>query len=306
MDVETDFVIKFNFGHTQQIAREQMTVPDYLFQSKHLGIKNCRHGVFAYNRNDAFIGMSLDQYGEWCEFEIPLLRQFVNIGDTVIDVGANIGTHTIPLANFVGPSGFVIAFEPQPRLFNMLATNATLNSLENVCLHRNAVGAEKSVITMQTLPPSDTFFNFGAVPLTGDKASENVECVTIDDLRLENCSLIKADAEGMESDIIAGAVETIEKYKPILYVENNGNDSEKISNALDEINYRAAWSLGNYFNPNNFYANPVNRWPNVMPSANLLCVPNKPAKTNRHFHIYGLPFEGAADNWSKASKRAPA
>ena len=41
-----------------------------------------------YNRNDAFVGRGLDLYGEWCDFEIQLMRQFVELGDIVVDAGA--------------------------------------------------------------------------------------------------------------------------------------------------------------------------------------------------------------------------
>ena len=47
-------------------------------------------------------GRSLDLYGEWCEFEIVLMRQVIRLGDVVIDAGANIGTHTVAFANLVG------------------------------------------------------------------------------------------------------------------------------------------------------------------------------------------------------------
>ena len=46
----------------------------YLVENRHVAIKRCRHGLFMYNRNDAFIGRGLDLYGEWCEFEIQLMR----------------------------------------------------------------------------------------------------------------------------------------------------------------------------------------------------------------------------------------
>ena len=63
-----------------------------------MAVKRCKHGPFMYNRNDTFVGRSLDLYGEWCDFEIQLLRNFIRPGDTVIDAGANIGTHTIVFA----------------------------------------------------------------------------------------------------------------------------------------------------------------------------------------------------------------
>ena len=56
-------------------------------------LKTCRHGLMVYNRNDAYIGRSLDLYGEFSQGETELFQQVVGIGDVVIEVGANIGTH---------------------------------------------------------------------------------------------------------------------------------------------------------------------------------------------------------------------
>ena len=80
-------------------------IPDPIFINEYTALKECRHGFFLYNRNDTFIGRSLDLYGEWCEGELVALFQIVQPGQVVIDVGANIGTHTVPLAKKVTQSG---------------------------------------------------------------------------------------------------------------------------------------------------------------------------------------------------------
>lgn len=275
-------------------------ISSYLIENKHIGVKRCRHGIFAYNRNDAFIGMSLDQYGEWCEFEIQLLKLFAKPGSTVIDAGANIGTHSVAFANMVGPNGAVFAFEPQPTLFQILCTNLTLNGIETVAARQEALSSRVGVITMAPLPPSDTFFNYGAVPLASQPGSP-VAATTIDALDLGSCSLIKADVEGMEPDVIRGAAETIARFKPALYLEHNGDDLSQIAPALDEIGYKAFWSFGSYFNPRNFYANPTNIWPNLMPSVNLLAVPRELSQK-----FGAQEFLGAKDNWKSAINRKPA
>jgi hypothetical protein len=80
----------------------------YLVEHRHMAVKRCKHGLFMYNRNDAFVGRGLDLYGEWCEFEIALMRLFIKPGDTVVDAGANIGTHTVAFATRSGrPASFM-------------------------------------------------------------------------------------------------------------------------------------------------------------------------------------------------------
>ena len=74
-----------------------------------------RHGQFLILDQDTWVGRALDRYGEWCEHEVQLFRALLRPGDTVVDVGANIGAFSVPLARFVGPTGRVIAFEAQVR-----------------------------------------------------------------------------------------------------------------------------------------------------------------------------------------------
>lgn len=260
-------------------------------------IKHCKHGLMAYSRNDTLIGRSLDSYGEWCEYEIELLGQILRLGDVVIDVGANIGTHTVAFAGLVGPTGHVFSYEPQPRLHRLLAANITLNECDNVSLSRCAIGAEFAHVPMADLPPDHVVFNFGALPLNAPAlipSSDTTIVMPLDGMRAKP-SLIKIDVEGMEADVIRGARETIARHSPVLYLENNGDDSAAIAPILDEIGYRAWWSIGPYFNPENHFGNPVNIWPpNLVPSANLIAVPR------RSDHTFDLPeFGGAGDSWHK-------
>ncbi len=64
--------------------------------------KACRYGQMLYNLNDQYIGRSLDLYGEFSEGEVDLFRQIVKPGQIVVEVGANLGAHTVFLARQVG------------------------------------------------------------------------------------------------------------------------------------------------------------------------------------------------------------
>ena len=69
-----------------------------IFQNDYTVLKERMHGFFLFNQNDKFIGRSLDICGEWCKGEPATLFQVLEPGHRVNAVGANIGTHTIPLA----------------------------------------------------------------------------------------------------------------------------------------------------------------------------------------------------------------
>lgn len=91
-----------------------------------------RHGVLLYNPNDIYVGRSIERYGEFSQLESEFFAQLCKPGDMVFDVGANIGAHTVALAQHVGDAGFVYAFEPQRVVFQMLCANVALNGLTNV------------------------------------------------------------------------------------------------------------------------------------------------------------------------------
>lgn len=95
-------------------------------------VRQCRHGLMVFNRHDQFIGKALKVYGEYSEGEYDVFSQVVKPGDTVIEAGANLGAHTLGLAQLAGPKGRVYAFEPQRLMFQTLLGNAALNSLTNI------------------------------------------------------------------------------------------------------------------------------------------------------------------------------
>lgn len=289
------------YGFSGQFQSAELPKPE-----DYLRTKDCWHGRFTFNKNDTFIGASLDEYGEWCEFELQLLLPLLREGDTVIDAGANIGTHTVAFSNAVASGGQVYAFEPQPSIFDILKRNVGQNACFNTQLIQAVLVGAKDQDGQQAaladLPPPTQNFNFGAVPALGSGRNK-ADVARIDDLNLSSCRLIKADVEGMEADVILGALETIARCKPILYVENNGEDSKAIAPILEQIGYRAFWSIGPYYNPDNFNGSKVNLWPNVMPSVNLIAVHKDSNETLDNLFIHLPAFMGVDDNWRDAQSR---
>ncbi|WP_019501402.1 FkbM family methyltransferase [Pseudanabaena sp. PCC 6802] len=191
-----------------------------------------KYGLMLYNKNDLYIGRSLSYLGTWCEHEIDLLKQLISSGDVVLDVGANIGTHTLAFCQFVGARGKVYAFEAQRIIYQALVASIALNSISHAYCFNQAVGSEPGFINVPQIDFTRSD-NFGGVVLQGTSRLEKtvasqyerVEMVTIDSLGLQQCHLIKADVEGMERDVIMGARNTIEKYHPILYLESHDDDT---------------------------------------------------------------------------------
>jgi len=174
-------------------------------------------------------------------------------GDVAIDVGANIGALTVPIARLVQPGGAVVAFEPQGAIFDILCNNLRLNGLVNANAFRRAVGSKTGVIRVPTLD-YERPDNFGGVTL--GSAGDEVQLVTIDSLALPQLRLLKVDVEGMEHDVITGARATIERLRPAVYIENDrAEHSRALISLLFDIGYRLWWHITPLFNPKNFFGN---------------------------------------------------
>jgi len=240
-----------------------------------IGTRDCRHGRLSYLLNDAYIGRSLDVYGEYSEGERALFRDLLRPGDVAVDVGANIGALTIGMARMVAPRGTVIAFEPQRTIFDVLCHNLRQNGLANVTAYRRALGSAPGAIRVPPLDYSGAE-NFGGVSLGGAQGEE-VEVVTLDSLALPRLRLLKVDVEGMEREVLAGARQTIGRLQPALYIENDrAEHSRALISLLFELGYRLWWHITPLFNPDNFFRHPRDIFGDVV-SFNMLGFPRRDA-----------------------------
>ena len=226
-------------------------------------LRHCRYGPMLYLHNDKWIGKSLDYYGEVFEDQISLMKKFINEDDVVIDAGANIGSMTIPFAQ---KAKSVISFEPQEFLYYVLCGNIAQNDLYNVRAYCKAVGAtsgKKLYCPSPLLKSKDgvPFYddqnqNFGGVYLTEEPRFDTdfeVETIAIDDLKLKQCNFIKLDIEGDELLALQGAKETIQKFRPVIFMESMPWTLPKLSAAIKEIGYVQRTFKAKFFNLNNHF-----------------------------------------------------
>lgn len=150
-------------------------------------------------------------------YEIDLLEhlsRLVNEGDLVLDVGANMGNHTVWFAGVLGCD--VRAFEPVPVLAQVLARNVQLNYLEpKVRVEPMAVGNETHHASVTHWDSTNT----GQTRLTRDLGGD-IHVVALDDLdHGAPVRLLKIDVEGMELAVLEGATTLIDKERPIIVAE---------------------------------------------------------------------------------------
>lgn len=255
-------------------------------------LQMCRSGPMLYNKYDLYIGGSLQKYGEFSIAEQEVFSQLVRPGGLVVEVGANIGAHTIHLSGLVGAEGEVHAFEPQRIVFQALCANLALNQCANVHARQAAVGDETGTCTVPVIDPT-TRTNFGGVSLRGVNFGELVPLLTLDSLDLPACHLLKVDVEGAEVEVLKGAEQLLATYRPMMYLENDRADrSEELLTLVERLDYRAYWHVVRVFNPGNFYGDPEDIFPGVV-SINILCVPKE-----TKLIVDGLrPVKSPQDSW---------
>lgn len=223
-----------------------------------LTLKQCRYGWMLFL--GLHIGKCFELYGEYSESEVIAMRCFVRPGDTVLDIGANIGDLTLPLSKMVGPNGCVHAIESNADTFNILCANLALNQISNV-------------------QPINAYVKESETPFPGQVAKINADykVTRIDDLNLKQCRLIKIDVDGHELDVLKSGTATIKRLRPVLYLENDVPDkSEELLKYLLELDYNLYWHVAPIFSPNNFLSNPVNHWePDVIASLMVLGIPKE-------------------------------
>jgi len=220
---------------------------------------------------DTNIGHWIKQHGSMNPLQSYEMQSLLRPGDVAIDVGANLGCYTVPLAERVGPKGAVLAFEPFRWLNQLVSANVALNGLANVWVL--PVGLGTQLARFEARPPQLRFFSSpGGMKLQNqqdgmkteeamqlydwDSSPEIITVVSLDDVLITQSAqvallgvppvagvrLIKIDVEGMEKDVISGARQVVMQFKPIIWTENvayfssNGKDTSFLE-LMDQLEY---------------------------------------------------------------------
>lgn len=264
-----------------------------LFTSGYLSAKECRHGIFLYNRLDQYVGRSLDMYGEFSNQEFEIMKDFAT--GLVLDVGANIGALTVPLARV---AKHVISVEPQPWVADVLTANVAINCLRNVDIIRGALTKENGIVQMPNVPP-DKIGNFGGIGLHGAPADATVigsvsvpgyafDTFWEDRGAPDNCTLVKMDVEGHELQALQGMEKLIKREMPVLYVENDRQDkSIALMKYIRELGYDLFWHKPKLYERRNFFDSTDNVFGNIV-SINLFCMPKERPITSDFARRFGL------------------
>lgn len=164
--------------------------------------------------------------------EINFFRRFATPGSFSIDVGANIGDTTVPMAIAVGKEGLTLGFEPNPMTYEILEANAGLNKgTAHIVPLRYAITEEEGEFFYSS---SEASFGNGGVSASASEADthgkfklpEKVKGINLSKYLHENykdylpqLSLIKVDVEGHDKDVLRSIAALIDQYKPTIIAE---------------------------------------------------------------------------------------
>ena len=217
-------------------------------------LAQCIHGVMIWPTNDSVIGKCLPLYGEWSEGENIIMSEYISEGDTVIDIGANIGTTVLSMSKNVGKTGKVIAFEPQQLMSQCLNTNLTLNDITNVDVYNIALSSKDGWAKLN----DSEYIESGHYGEAGiSEHGTDIKTMKLDDLKLNSCSLIKLDIEGHEWEALKGGNAFLSEYRPVIYMEakNDLKSTEECLKWLMENNWKCYWHYAFWYRNDNFKKN---------------------------------------------------
>ena len=215
----------------------------------------CNEADFLLFSTNDVISSMLYNTGHWEQYIIEISKFLIKEVDNpiVLDVGANLGAYSIPIAkNICDLGGSVYGFEPQRIVYYQLCGNIILNRLDNYYAYNQAVGDFEGLIEIPEINYEKNH-NIGAFSLNPAlrqqldveqymlPSTSKISMITLNSLELANApALIKIDVEGYELNVLKGADEFLEKfnYPPLLFEAWDFDSFESArNNLLNYINY---------------------------------------------------------------------
>jgi len=206
-------------------------------------IANTKYGNISYYKNDYYIAQSLEN-GIPYEEDVILsnIKNHIEKSEVILDIGAHIGCHSLVYAS-INKDAKIYSFELQEQIYKLLKQNIEDNNLSNIKVFNCAIGDSIKMVNVADkiidgpnrnqlyTYDNEKAYNFGGVSI--GNGSEHKLMITIDSLNLSGCDFIKIDVEGFEYFVVLGAINTIMKYKPVIFYEKN---FKTITNYMSNVN----------------------------------------------------------------------
>lgn len=180
------------------------------------------YGNFHVITNDEGISHHLINNLVWEQNILDIIVKHIKDNSIFLDIGANLGCHSVGVANKLKNKYklHVVAFEPQPFIFELLQKNMDICGISHEC-HQIGLGPVEMTI-YSDLPNYKNCKNPGGFGLNlndNDDSKTMISIKTLDSFQYNNVSVIKLDVEGLENEVLKGGYDTIQRCKPIMIIE---------------------------------------------------------------------------------------
>lgn len=243
---ESDAVVEekvLNQRSTSELRRNFMLSPEFGEKNPELTLLNDKQIVITeladklrlfVDLSDSVIGWGIIR-GKYETNELDFVRRTVKPGQTVVDIGANIGIFTVTMASLIGPTGKLYAFEPLDAQAELLVRSIAENSFEDrIVLERAAVsdkaGSGKLISASNTINAGGAYLNDSEEPLPGGHQADVVNLITLDDYPMRRpVHFIKIDVEGAEPLAFRGAKRILKEDRPVIISEVHPEQLRRVS-----------------------------------------------------------------------------
>lgn len=260
---ENEAVVEEKLQHqqsTSDLRRNFMLSPEFGVKNPELTLLHENLIVIAEIENklrlfvdlaDSVIGWGIIR-GKYETHELDFVRRTVKPGQTVLDIGANIGFFTIIMASLIGPTGRVYAFEPMEAHANLLARSIAENDFaDRVVVERAALsdksGSGQLIRASETINAGGAYLNQQENELPAGHQSDEVKLITLDTYPIQRpVHFIKIDIEGAELLALRGARDLLKEDRPVILSEVHPAQLRKVSGCsakdfvseIEGLNYR--------------------------------------------------------------------
>ncbi|MFN2438136.1 MAG: FkbM family methyltransferase [Chitinophagaceae bacterium] len=220
---------------------------------------------------------------------VSFFKRFIKKGDLVIDIGANIGDTTVPMALAAGKAGISLCFDPNPYVFKILEINASLNKQkQNIVPLPYAITVKGEEFYYVS---SEASFANGGIATTKDSRHgkfyypEKIKGINLKAFleekyadKMTNLSFIKIDTEGYDKEIIKSISDLLAIYKPVIVAESFGKSTDEEKIELYDVIQRLGYEI--------FYCE------NFNINAKIIKLKNRDEITNwkKTINIYAVPL----------------
>ena len=192
-----------------------------------------KYGLITLYNNEKYIGDQFKNNIYWDEDTLLKLKQYINFNKNILEIGGHCGTSSIVYSSFLNTNSKVYVFEVQKNMYNLLVKNIIQNNLQNKIIpynkgvfcfngksnmHNIDLDGGGGDVNKRYNEEYNLPCNFGGITLGKD--GEEIELITIDTLNLDNIGYIHCDAQGSENFIFSKGINTINKYRPIIFFED--------------------------------------------------------------------------------------